>query len=248
MIVLLGACGLERLAEPLRRHTGAEVTVSAWNDLALLARLPTPPALVYVDLLEWSAAMPFVSAHLRGLQPPPPDPARTAVVAALQATGLPVVYRGSREPLAAGLAAALLAGARVLDVRALWAQHGILSDGVRHGPGHGEAELGPLGTSRRTGQTAAEVEADALYALWYGRVHGARKCVAVWAAGRRRLRPPQPRLGPRGPQPCRGCLVAGPEGNPHGAAGAPAAGNPAGPGDPQRSGAGGGPPAAAARR
>ncbi|MBK9648707.1 MAG: hypothetical protein IPO67_26750, partial [Deltaproteobacteria bacterium] len=46
-IVLLGRCGLDRLAGPLRGITGAEVIVSGFTDTALARRIA--PSLVYVD-------------------------------------------------------------------------------------------------------------------------------------------------------------------------------------------------------
>ncbi|MBL4849503.1 MAG: hypothetical protein JKY65_28570, partial [Planctomycetes bacterium] len=71
MILLLGRCGLERLAEPLRA-LGHEVSVAAWTQVDLVAR--SAPELVYVDLFDWDSVIPLVSAVLAG-QEPAPDPA-----------------------------------------------------------------------------------------------------------------------------------------------------------------------------
>lgn len=178
MILLLGACGLERLADPLRRRTGAEVTVAAWTQVDLAARLR--PDLVYVDLFGWDAVAPLTSAAVAGRPLPTPDlgPLRT-VVASLRDT--PVVYRGLRRPLPLGpldrdpaLDAALdalesvVTGERVLPVSALWARAGLVPDEVAYGLGHGEA-----------GPSAAEVEARALHALWHAKVRGPVKVVVV---------------------------------------------------------------------
>lgn len=185
-ILLLGRCGLERLAAPLRARTGADVVVAGWTQVELVAGLS--PALIYVDLFDWDALAPLVSAAVRGA-PVHLDAALLAakqgVVAALR--GAPVVYRGLRRPLAdafgpvapwpAGLADALdllarvVDGERVLDVPALWARHGVIPDEVAQGMGHGEAAFG--------GPDAATLEADALHALWHARVSGPVKCLVV---------------------------------------------------------------------
>ncbi len=198
MIALLGRCGLERLAAPLRERTGAEVAVTAWNDVALVEQ--QRPALVYVDLYDWTLLMPVVAAALRGdadalaatLQHPAVE-ARRAVVQALrglQGADVAVAWRGLRPPPGfhppdAGLRdvlaalAGLVEGERVIDVAGLWARHGILDDGVRFGPGHGEPELGELGHSRLSGEPAAAVEARAVAGLWHAARSGPRKCVVV---------------------------------------------------------------------
>jgi len=188
VIALLGRCGLERLAEPLRRRTGAEVVVTAYNDVDLVVR--ERPTLVYVDLFDWSRLLPRVAAALRGRSLPAPSPELSAIVAALE--GQPVVYRGLRPPPQGSLSPPdpvldralrqltdLIADQRQLDVAGLWARHGILQDAVRFGPGHGEAELAELGQSRLTGDSAAEVEAHALHGLWWAATRGPRKCVVV---------------------------------------------------------------------
>lgn len=188
MIALLGRCGLERLAEPLRRRTGAEVVVSAFNDVALVHR--ERPELVYVDLFDWTRLLPGVAAALLDRSPSRPAPELAAVVAALR--GHPVVYRSLRPPppgclhppaptlqRVLGELDAAVAGERQLDVAGLWARHGIIQDAVRFGPGHGEAELGDLGRSRLTRETAAEVEARAIHGLWWAATRGPRKCVVV---------------------------------------------------------------------
>ncbi|MES2638466.1 MAG: hypothetical protein V4850_03265 [Myxococcota bacterium] len=189
-ILLLGRCGLLRLAAPLRARTGAEVVVAGWTQVELVERLD--PALVYVDLYDWDRLAPLVSAAVAGLavalDPGELDGMR-AVVAALR--GRPVLYRGLRRPLggAFGPAAplppdlvdaldvleAITRGERVLDVAALWARHGIVPDEVDHALGHGEATLGGGAGS----YDPAGVEADALHALWHARVHGPVKCVVV---------------------------------------------------------------------
>lgn len=179
MILLLGRCGLERLAEPLRA-LGHEVAVAAWTQTELVARLD--PALVYVDLFDWDSVIPLVSAALSGSPPrPAPEPLR-AVVAALR--GAPVVYRGLRPPpggafgllgsapqraLDEALSAlrAVVTGERVLDVAALWARRGLSTDQVAHGLGHGESAEG------------AAAEAEWLHALWVAKTRGPIKCLVV---------------------------------------------------------------------
>lgn len=182
MILLLGQCGLERLAAPLRT-LGHAVTVAGWSQVELAERLQ--PALIYVDLFDWELATPLVGRWLRGESPDDTGEGRRAVVAALQ--GRPALYRAPR-PLPAGwsaadpvtpLLAALVADQPQIDVAALWARHGILSDAVRFGPGHGEAETGELGRSRLSGESAAEIEARAVHGHWLARTGGARKVVVV---------------------------------------------------------------------
>lgn len=153
MLLLLGRCGLERLAEPLRAH-GHEVTVGAPTDLHLLDALK--PELVYADLFSDLPHLPSA----RSTAPFPRD----------------TIFRAPRLPTADR---ALLEGRPTIEPLALWARHGILNDAVRFGPGHGEAEHGPLGCSRLDGRDAGEVEAQALHARWHARHRGPRKCVVV---------------------------------------------------------------------
>lgn len=153
-ILLLGRCGLQRLADRLHALTGAEVTVAAWTQVALAEALR--PRLIYVDLFDVDRVGPLVASAAAGRPLPAPElgPMR-AVVSAL--SGKPVVYRGLRRPSAgafgllgrhAELEAALdalasvVAGERVLDVMGLWARSGIPMDDVRFGMGHGEPEAG----------------------------------------------------------------------------------------------------------
>jgi FkbH-like protein len=182
VILLLGQCGLERLAEPLRA-AGHTVTVAGWSQVELVETLA--PALVYVDLFDWELSLPLVGSALRG-EPIRADlDVRRLVVDALRTA--PVVYRAPR-PLPAGWCApdpvtpqlaALIAEAPQIDLSGLWARHGILSDAVRFGPGHGEAELGELGRSRLSGESAAEVEARAVHGHWLSRTGRGRKCLVV---------------------------------------------------------------------
>jgi FkbH-like protein len=175
-VLLMGRCGLERLAEPLRARTGVEVTVCAWSD----SRLPRarPWDLIYVDLFDWDSVAPRLHGHA-GLGTS--VAALRAQVASLH--GLPVVYRGLRLPMAgnAGLTllpaalppsvqelAGLVRGERVLDIQGLWARQGIVTDDVPFGSGHGEA-----------GQPGAEAEARHLHALWTARVRGPRKVLVL---------------------------------------------------------------------
>lgn len=180
MIALVGQCGLERLAEPLRTLTGAEVQVFG---LAQLDRVVTDrPDLVYVDLYGFDTVAPLTTAAVAGLAlPVPAVEALSGVVAAL--AGLPVVYRGLRRPsggafglltghpaLEAALQAlaAVVDGQRVLDVQALWARSGVpLDDGV-YGLGHGEP--GPSGV---------DLEVQWLATLWAARKARPVKCVVV---------------------------------------------------------------------
>ena len=182
MILLLGQCGLERLAEPLRA-LGHTVTVAGWSQVELADRLQ--PGLIYVDLFDWELSTPLVGAWLRGEVAHSDFEGQQAVVAALR--GRPVVYRAPRPLPAAWSAAdpitprlaALVGDQAQIDVTALWARHGILSDAVRFGPGHGEAEVGALGRSRLSGESAAEIEARAVHGHWLSRTGGGRKCVVV---------------------------------------------------------------------
>lgn len=179
MILLLGRCGLERLAEPLRT-LGHEVQVAAWTQIELVPRLE--PALVYVDLFDWDSVIPLVSAVLAGEEPEPELGPLQAVVAALREA--PVVYRGLRPPpggafglLPSGLQRTLeaafgrlrqvVAEERVLDVAALWTRGGFATDQVAHGLGHGESHEG------------AAAEAGWLHALWVAKTRGPVKCLVV---------------------------------------------------------------------
>ncbi|MCK6522460.1 hypothetical protein L6R49_13595 [Myxococcota bacterium] len=179
-IVLLGRCGLDRLAGPLRGLTGAEVVVSGFTDVALAQRLG--PSLVYVDLFGWDLLGPICAAALTGAPPPLPLGPLRAVVAALE--GLPVVYRGLRRPSAGsfgfgppppGLQEALdtlegvLGEARRVDVAGIWARRGVAADDTRFGLGHGEA----------VGEAAAVAEAEAVAAIWASRTRGPLKCLVV---------------------------------------------------------------------
>lgn len=182
MILLLGRCGLERLADPLR-ELGHEVQVAAWTQVELVERLR--PELVYVDLFDWDSMIPLVSAALAG-QAPRLDPAETSALRAVVSSlaDAPVVYRGLRPPpggafgllpssasraLDAALAelAQLVAMQRVLDVAALWARGGYPTDQVAHGLGHGESHQG------------AAAEAGWVHALWVARTRGPIKCLVV---------------------------------------------------------------------
>ncbi|MSQ00400.1 MAG: hypothetical protein EXR71_00735 [Myxococcales bacterium] len=174
MIVLLGRCGLERLAEALRR-TGESVAVLPVTDPGAVAALS--PELVYADLFDRDWMRATWNATRRG-EPPPQDGLAFAQAALTTLQGFPLVLRGVRAPPAGsdgldGLpaaaaawhqAAGLLAGHRVVDVAGLWARHGILQDAVRFGVGHGEPELGELGESRLGAGDAAAVEAGAVLA------------------------------------------------------------------------------------
>lgn len=178
MIALLGACGLERIAAPLRARTGADVVVGGWTQV----ELARGAELVYVDLFGWDVLAQLTSAAAADVRVPPLDLGPlSAVVAALRDT--PVVYRGLRRPLGGAFGpldrrpeldaaldelAALVTGERVLDVSGLWARAGVVADEVAFGLGHGEA-----------GEGAAEVEARALHALWHARTRGPAKVVVV---------------------------------------------------------------------
>jgi FkbH-like protein len=180
VILLLGHCGLERLAEPLRALTGEPVTVGAWTQTELVERLR--PSLVYVDLFPWDVVAPLCAAAVTG-HPVQVDPGpQAAVVGALR--GSPVVYRGLRRPsggafgllpgpaqraLEAALArlAAVVEDEKVLDVGGLWARRGIALDDVRWGLGHGEPIEG------------AQAEAEWLHGLWRARTQGPVKCLVL---------------------------------------------------------------------
>lgn len=178
-VLLLGTCGLERLADALRaRGLRVAVAGTAQIDLARVAE----PGLVYVDLFPFDVVAPLTVAAARDAPIPGPDlSGLRAIVAALR--GLPVVYRGLRRPSAGtfgwltphhALSAALDAlssvvdGERVLDVTGLWARAGVPLDDVRYGMGHGE----PLPDGVRA-------EADAVFALWAARRRPPIKAVVV---------------------------------------------------------------------
>ncbi|RMG16380.1 MAG: hypothetical protein D6731_06290, partial [Planctomycetota bacterium] len=180
VILLLGRCGLERLAEPLRRLSGVEVHVASWTQTDLVRRLE--PTLTYVDLFDWDAVAPLVRDVLCGRPPQIELDLLRAVVAALPDDG--VVYRGLRRPEAGAFGLlpsrasraldealdrleSVVRGRRVLDVGGLWARRGLVSEQVRHGLGHGEAPA------------AAEAEAGWLHALWVARTRGPYKCLVV---------------------------------------------------------------------
>lgn len=183
MIALVGGCGLEAVAEALRA-AGQPCAVLPDPSAAALSALD--PALVYVDPVDGAQLGPLMAAALAGR---PLDDLRAAAEAhrdrRLAATAaLPRLVRGLRRPpmgafgllegppraLSAAIEAiaAPLAGLRTLDVQGLWARHGIIEDGVLYTIGHGEPDRGALGRSRRTGQTAAEVEAGAVAAVLAG--------------------------------------------------------------------------------
>ena len=175
MIVLVGRCGLERLAEALRR-SGEVVAVLPATDPGAIEALQ--PELVYADLFdrEWMRAN-WNAVLGRGVPPAEGLGLARAELAALDR--FPLVLRGVRWPPmgSAGLeglpptaitawseAESLLRGRRVIDVAGLWARHGILQDAVRFGVGHGEPELGERGESRLGGGQADRVEAAAVLA------------------------------------------------------------------------------------
>lgn len=175
MIVLVGRCGLERLADALRR-AGEAVAVLPTTDPSAIAALS--PELVYADLFDRDWMRASWNAALRGIVPPA-DGVILARAALPALERFPLVLRGVRWPPlgSAGLeglrpntiaawseAAALVLGHRVVDVAGLWARHGILQDAVRFGVGHGEPELGELGESRLGAGDAADVEAAAVLA------------------------------------------------------------------------------------
>ena len=165
MILLLGQCGYERVAAPLRELTGVEVVVAAWTQVELVERLN--PELVCVDLFEHRVVMPWLIGERSDLGP------LRAVVKALE--GRLAVYRGLRRPMPGtwGLLGrgpdlaeleGVVEGQRVLDVQGLWARHGLPTDDVEFGSGHGEAGL--LG---------AELEASWIHALWVAQTRGPAK-------------------------------------------------------------------------
>jgi FkbH-like protein len=194
VIALVGRCGLERLAAALRA-LGETVAVLPDASPAVLAALE--PELVYHDVLDGVLMGPVFAAALVGRDPGPLlDAAAPWIDAQLAATAAwPRLLRGPRRPPfgAFGLgapippalvrvldrAAAWTAGQRCLDLQGLWARHGIVEDGVLHTLGHGEAELGPRGCSRLSGEPAAVVEARALRALLLGQRGRAVKALAV---------------------------------------------------------------------
>ncbi len=165
MILLLGQCGYERVAAPLRALTGVEVVVAGWSQVELVERLE--PELVCVDLYEHRVVMPWLRGGRGDLSGP------RAVVQAL--AGRSPIYRGLRRPMAGtwGLLGAgpdlseleaVVEGQPVLDVQGLWARHGLPTDDVEFGSGHGEA-----------GVAGAELEARWIHALWVARTSGAKK-------------------------------------------------------------------------
>ena len=183
MFALVGGCGLEAVAEALRA-AGQPCAMLPDPSAAALAALD--PALVYVDPVDGAQLGPLMAAALVGR---PLDGLLAHALAArdrrLGATeGRPRLLRGLRRPpmgafgllegpppaLTAALQAlaAPLAGQRTLDVQGLWTRHGIIEDGVLYTIGHGEPDRGGLGASRRTGQSAAEVEAAAVAAVLAG--------------------------------------------------------------------------------
>jgi FkbH-like protein len=184
--LLLGGCGLERAAAPLRALIDAPVTVGGWTQLDLIDTLR--PALVYVDLFGWEVVAPLCVAAITGAEVRPAWEAQAAVVASLKrraAAGLRVVYRGLRRPSAGAfglldrhlaLDAALdalsagIADQKVLDVSGLWARLGLPLDDTRYGMGHGE----PLDIT-----AAAAAEAGWLQALWRAATVGPIKCIVL---------------------------------------------------------------------
>jgi FkbH-like protein len=95
---------------------------------------------------------------------------------------MPVLYRKPRFPsplfsTVTDPTTELLAGAKVLDLEALWAWHGILSEEVRYGPTHGEADA--TEKSRLNGKSAVEVEAEVLWNMFQSRQRGPVKCIVV---------------------------------------------------------------------
>jgi FkbH-like protein len=183
---MLGGCGLERVAAPLRALTGCEVVVGGWTQAELVAAVK--PALVYVDLFGWDVVAPLCVRALRGAVEAPDVEALAAAVAALdgaERAGARVVYRGLRRPSAgawgllegrADLDAALdrlaapLVGRRVLDVVGLWARAGLALDDVRYGMGHGE----PLDIG-----AGADAEARWLHGLLRAATQGPVKCLVL---------------------------------------------------------------------
>lgn len=184
MIVLVGGCGLERLAAVLRA-SGEPVALLPTTDPAAVAQLA--PTLVYVDPFDADWLHDVWQAHLGGRRGPSP---RTLEALLRAYAPFPTVYRGPRAfpaaadgpacrppPPAVDRARRRLSRERTVDVQALWQRHGILDDGVRFGVGHGEPELGELGRSRLDGREAAEVEAEAVLA-WLDARRG-HTCKAV---------------------------------------------------------------------
>ncbi|MSP54209.1 MAG: HAD-IIIC family phosphatase [Myxococcales bacterium] len=175
MIVLVGRCGLERLAKALRSSGEVVAVLPGTNPGAIEA---LHPELVYADIFDrewmrasWNAALGGGGAPTEGLA------LARAELAALER--FPLVLRGVRWPPAGsgGLegipltamtawsaAETLLQGRRVIDVAGLWARHGIVQDAVRFGVGHGEPELGERGESRLGAGQADRVEAAAVLA------------------------------------------------------------------------------------
>ncbi|GDX81477.1 hypothetical protein LBMAG42_32880 [Deltaproteobacteria bacterium] len=192
VIALVGRCGLERLAEVLRAR-GEAVAVLPGADVPALRILD--PELVYADPFDAHWATPLGTGALAG-RATEPAAALAGPAAILDVLGtFSLVVRGVRLPpvgafglegapppaLAAVFAAAqaLTRAHRTIDVAGLWARHGILDDAVRFGPGHGEAEVGPLGESRLGAGNAADVEADAVLAWLAARRGRAFKALVV---------------------------------------------------------------------
>lgn len=189
-ILLLGNCGLERLADRLREEVreGVEVVVGGWTQVELVERVGA--GLVYVDLFGWDVVGPVVVGvvgrrevrvelgPLRGV---------VGVLEGEEARGVGVVYRGLRRPSAGAFGVlggednaklidllekleGVVRGKRVLDVGGLWQRAGQRLDDVMYGMGHGEA----LDLVEGPG-----LEARWLGALWRARTRGAVKCVVV---------------------------------------------------------------------
>lgn len=196
MIVLIGGCGLGRLAEALE---AAGEQVALVGEPRELERFEA--RLVYVDPVEAWQSLGLLAEELRkgvgGIHKRTgsegsggPSPyweelfGRTrGLVGALRgwrgaivwrrprrpppgAFGLGGIPRGLIEPIEA--LESLLQPGYLLDVQALWARHGIIEDGVLFGQGHGEAVIDERGRSRLDGRSAAEIEADALLSLAVG--------------------------------------------------------------------------------
>ena len=180
-ILLLGRCGLERVAKSLRERTNAEVTVAGWTQVELVDRLE--PQLTYVDLFGWDTLSPLTSSAVRRDELAPLNIAPLASVVEALRGRRGVVFRGLRPPSAGAFGLleqhqalndaleqlrGLLRGCAVLDVTGLWARAGVPLDDVRFGMGHGEA-----------GMDGAALEAEWLEALWTSQVKGPIKCLVL---------------------------------------------------------------------